>query len=157
MSRSQNLYTGRSGQFAVMAEFLRRGYNVAIPEVDIGDDIFVVRDADGYLSRVQVKAAIGKGRKVVSGAFRVPMAQLRRTYDPELHYVFALHHNGLWREFLIIRRDELENLRNLDQIGNVADEQLLLYLSFSKTDVVCSGKSLQDYRGNWSNWPNIRH
>lgn len=30
---------------AVMAEFLVRGYNVAIPEVDIGDDIFVVRDS----------------------------------------------------------------------------------------------------------------
>jgi hypothetical protein len=39
MSKKQNLYTGRSGQFAVMAEFLRRGYNVAIPEIDIGEDI----------------------------------------------------------------------------------------------------------------------
>jgi len=26
---------------AVMAEFLMRGYNVAIPEVDVGDDILV--------------------------------------------------------------------------------------------------------------------
>jgi hypothetical protein len=86
MSKKQNLYTGRSGQFAVMAEFLRRGYNVAIPEIDIGEDIFVVRDADGELSRIQVKAAIGKGRKIVSGTFNVPMAQLRMPYEPELHY-----------------------------------------------------------------------
>ncbi len=28
-----------------MAELLLRGWNVAIPEVDVGDDIFVVRDA----------------------------------------------------------------------------------------------------------------
>ncbi len=27
-----------------MAEFLLRGWNVAIPEVDVGDDIFVVDD-----------------------------------------------------------------------------------------------------------------
>lgn len=36
-----NLYVGRAGQMAVMSEFLVRGYNVAIPEVDVGDDIFV--------------------------------------------------------------------------------------------------------------------
>lgn len=35
-------YTGKSGQLAVMAEFLIRGYNVAMPEVDEGDDVFVV-------------------------------------------------------------------------------------------------------------------
>lgn len=31
---------------AVMAEFLMRGYNAAIPEVDIGDDILVVTDSN---------------------------------------------------------------------------------------------------------------
>ena len=49
-----NLYVGRAGQMAVMAEFLVRGYNVAVPEVDVGDDIFVVKDNDGEYSRVQV-------------------------------------------------------------------------------------------------------
>jgi hypothetical protein len=43
-----------------MAEFLLRGYNVAMPEVDIGDDIFVVHDREGELWRVQVKTAICK-------------------------------------------------------------------------------------------------
>ena len=38
MSR-KSLYVGRSGQMAVMAEFLIRGYNVAVPEVDVGHDI----------------------------------------------------------------------------------------------------------------------
>ena len=28
----QHLYTGKSGQLAVMAEFLSRGYNVAVPQ-----------------------------------------------------------------------------------------------------------------------------
>lgn len=38
-------YTGKAGQLFAMSEFLMLGYNVAIPEVDRGDDIFVVRDS----------------------------------------------------------------------------------------------------------------
>ena len=37
---------------AVMSEFLDRGYNVAVPEVDIGDDIFVVHDGSGVYRRI---------------------------------------------------------------------------------------------------------
>jgi hypothetical protein len=37
-------HIGKAGHLAAMAEFLLRGYNVAQPEVDIGDDIFVVND-----------------------------------------------------------------------------------------------------------------
>ena len=33
-------FVGKAGQLAVMAEFLLRGYNVAMPEVDVGDDIY---------------------------------------------------------------------------------------------------------------------
>jgi hypothetical protein len=33
-------YVGKAGQLAVMGEFLLRGYNVAMPEVDVGDEIF---------------------------------------------------------------------------------------------------------------------
>ena len=58
MPKRDNLYIGRAGQMAVMSEFLCRGYNVAIPEVDVGDDIFVVRDLDGAFSRIQVKTSI---------------------------------------------------------------------------------------------------
>ncbi len=79
MSRMQNLYTGGAGQAAVMSEFLFRGYNVAVPEVDRGDDLFVVQDADGSLSRIQVKAVIGK-RRARSDAYAaqvvVPLRQL---------------------------------------------------------------------------------
>jgi hypothetical protein len=40
---------GKAGQLAVMAEFALRGYNVAMPEIDIGDDIFAVNDDNGNL------------------------------------------------------------------------------------------------------------
>ena len=45
MSR-KSLYIGRAGQMAVMAEFLLRGYNVVIPEVDVGDDRAVCSSQD---------------------------------------------------------------------------------------------------------------
>lgn len=44
MSEKFNLYLGRAGQLAVMSEFLTRGWNVAIPEVDIDDDIFIFKN-----------------------------------------------------------------------------------------------------------------
>jgi len=43
-----------------MSELLARGYNVAHPEVDVGDDIISVRDEDDEFTLVQVKAANAK-------------------------------------------------------------------------------------------------
>jgi hypothetical protein len=42
---------GMAGHLAAMSEFVLRGYNVAIPMVDVGDDVFVVDDRDGALRR----------------------------------------------------------------------------------------------------------
>jgi hypothetical protein len=55
MKKNYHLYLGKAGHLAVMSEFLTRGWNVAIPEVDIGDDIFVVQDESGTLRRIQEK------------------------------------------------------------------------------------------------------
>jgi hypothetical protein len=46
---NEHLYFGKAGHLFVMSEFLLRGWNVAIPEVDVGDDIFVVKDFNGEL------------------------------------------------------------------------------------------------------------
>ena len=40
-----------------MSELLARGYNVAVPEVDVGDDVLVIRDATQEVSRIQVKSS----------------------------------------------------------------------------------------------------
>src|SRR3954451_812684 len=126
-----NLYTGRSGQLAVMSVFLNRGYNVAIPEVDVGDDIFVVRDTDGDLSRIQVKAASGKGSLRHYGDYQVPLAQLQRQHQPELFYVFTLHYDDMWREFLVIRRDVLERLRARRGLGRLTRAEARVHLRLS--------------------------
>lgn len=37
MSKRFNQFIGKAGHLHIMAEFLMRGWNVAIPEVDMGD------------------------------------------------------------------------------------------------------------------------
>ena len=51
---------GRAGEYFVMSELLLRGWNVAVPVVDIGDDVFVIDDRDKTTRRVQVKAAMSE-------------------------------------------------------------------------------------------------
>src|SRR5262249_19233266 len=95
-------HVGKAGQLAVMAEFLLRGYNVAMPEVDVGDDIFVVHDTRGRLWRIQVKTAIGRAtRQGFRGQFAVGLKQLQTVKEPDLIYAFALRRMGQW-EFVVI-------------------------------------------------------
>ena len=54
MNQRKHLYLGKGGELYVMSEFLARGWNVAMPQVDVGDDIFVVEDNQGIFQRVQV-------------------------------------------------------------------------------------------------------
>jgi hypothetical protein len=37
---------GRAGEYFAMSERLLRGWNVAVPVVDVGDDVFVIDDND---------------------------------------------------------------------------------------------------------------
>lgn len=77
MSKRANLYLGRAGQMAIMAEFLDRGYNVAVPEVDVGDDIFVVRDSSGVYTRVQVKTSTARiTRRGSTALYSLRLSQL---------------------------------------------------------------------------------
>jgi hypothetical protein len=149
-------YVGKAGQLAVMSEFLLRGYNVAMPEVDVGDDVFVVHDRKGDLYRIQVKTTMGIPRsKGLSGTFKLPMKQLTRRSRPDLDYVLALRLGiGEW-EFLIIARRQLREEFLRYQVGKPLDDCLMLYFSFRETEVICSGRSFQQYRNNWQRWPII--
>jgi len=158
MSR-QHLYTGKSGQLAVMAEFVSRGYNVAVPEVDIGDDLFVVRDHDGYLSRVQVKTANAKTLPGggVSAVFKLSSRQLETPQAPEMNYVLTVRYRGLWRDFVVITRQDLYDLHATHGVGKTLGVHVLFTLAFSGESVLCAEQSLDAYRNNWSRWPVIDH
>ena len=149
-------YVGKAGQLATMSEFLMRGYNVAVPEVDVGDDVFVVHDREGILFRIQVKTATAVRRGYGhSGVFSVPLDQLREPTQPDLDYAFALRKGvGQW-EFLIAPRKQLNLQHRRYNIGKVINGKLILYISFRETEVLCSGRSCQHYRNNWDRWPVI--
>ena len=88
MTKKFNQYLGKAGHLAVMSEFLMLGWNVAIPEVDIGDDIFVVQDDNGTLRRVQVKTSTSTQRHFgFSGQFSVSVKSLRNISNILIHYI----------------------------------------------------------------------
>lgn len=159
MSKKQDLYTGSSGQLAVMSEFLARGYNVAIPQVDIGDDIFVVRDEDGVLSRVQVKAANAKVAKKgsYSASFNVGFPQLVKAQTPMLHFVFVVRHLDRWSDFIVVDQAELYRLHSTSDVGTRAADRVVFSLAFHGKRVICKGHDFVDKRDNWTHWPALKH
>jgi hypothetical protein len=149
------IFVGKAGHLAVMAEFLLRGYNVAMPEVDVGDDIFVVNDWVEKLWRIQVKTAIGVRRGYgCSGQYQVPLTQLQDIGRTPLFYIFALRWDGRW-EFVALSQIKLEQEYSNFEVGSLAGENLILYLAFQKRELRCSGRSWQRYRNNWDLWPII--
>lgn len=139
-----------------MSEFLTRGWNVAIPEVDIGDDIFVVQDDSGTLRRVQVKTSISTVRQnSFSGQFNVPLTQLKSISNILIHFVFVVRHNDQWTKPIIIRQDYLLDHLTNNKIGSQYEGYLNLYFSYSEDKVDCSGLNLTKYLSDFSDFPLI--
>ena len=158
MSRRVNLYTGRAGHLAVMAEFLLRGWNTAIPEVDVGDDIFVVRDRDGNLRRVQVKTAKARHtRRGYNAVFSLSLTQLRTPVTPEVTYVFAVRVDDRWDAFVLIERSALHEEHGVHGIGSERGDQLTVRMRLVGDRLVCGSRDLTRYRGDWSKFPVIEH
>ena len=159
MSGIRNLYTGRAGHLAVMAEFLIRGWNTAIPEVDVGDDIFVVRDSDGNLRRVQVKTATAESQEDGHKAkFNVPLSQLRTPRSPDITYVFAVRLCDSWDTFVVMDREALDEENQLYNIGYDLKGGLMLELNFEGASITCDGHDLSQYRNNWDKrFPVVEH
>lgn len=103
------LYIGGAGEFHVMAEFLARGYNVAVPRIDIGDDVLVIKDDQHEIRRVQVKTA--RADKTGAFQFEVSREQLE-TFDPvALWYVFQARRPDRWLPPLVIEQRALNAIQ----------------------------------------------
>lgn len=158
MSQKQSLYVGRAGQMAVMAEFLLRGWNVALPEVDVGEDVFVVKDETGELWRVQVKTATAKPLLTgYSAQFNVSLGQLLTRRNPDLVYVFAIRSLDGWGPFVILDRAELALEHTAHGVGSVSRDDLILRFNVQDSYLRCSDRDFLTYRNDWSRWPVIRH
>jgi len=108
-------YFGMAGHYAVMSEFLLRGYNVTIPSIDVGDDVVVIDDKHGTFWRVQVKT--GEPRRATSDAgqkrvhYNLSRKQLTEAKSSELWFIFVVRWKKRWR-FICVSRDELNATRN---------------------------------------------
>jgi len=160
MSKKFNLYIGKAGHLAIMSEFLMRGWNVAIPEVDIGDDIFVVKDENGDLRRVQVKtgsANYKKNPEKYSSSFQIPIDQVETIKSPLIYYIFIVRKQNSWTHPLIIRQDILLDHIVIDKIGSKYKSTVVLYFSFSDRKVLCSKQNFSKYIDDYADFPIINH
>ena len=164
MSQLKNLYLGKAGEFLVMSHFLMRGWNVAVPEVDRGDDIFVIEDAKGISYRVQVKTANADNKlSSYSAQFKVQLAQLQKQIDPEIYYVFVVCRNLQWLHRIVIRRKDLHELYHESVVEPTTEKYVSIYFSFEKDSlsqsikVTYSNVDISEYVENFNDFPVIQH
>jgi len=160
MPTKKSHYTGKSGQLAVMAEFALRGYNVAMPEMDIGDDIFVVDDERGHMWRIQVKTSVlKKQKKSSSGQFWIKEEAITEAVQPPLFFVFVMRMDNKWR-FLIMDRAILADRVRADRIGTRTTvgrfNGRMFYISVRHDErVLCSKIELTHHMEDWGAWPEL--
>ena len=151
-------HVGKAGQFAVMSEPALRGYNVAIPEIDTGDDVFAFDDGRGVLWRIQVKAATPTAQKTSRRyQFRCRESAIRAPVTPELTFVFALRDAARWR-FLVPARNLLRNYvvaHGLGSLSTAGDDRQMSVTLHDDGRAVCSGVDLSHHPGDFSVWPPI--
>lgn len=104
---------GRAGEYYAMSELLLRGWNVAVPVVNVGDDVFFIDDRDKATRRVQVKTSatedLGGGRR--RAQLKLSRAQLRLPQAIELFYMLLMRVDPRWR-FIVIPRVDLLTIRD---------------------------------------------
>jgi hypothetical protein len=150
---NEHLYFGKAGHLFVMSEFLLRGWNVAIPEVDVGDDIFVVKDFNGELVRVQVKTSKAMYLKNggYSAQFKLSLKQLRDSIK-EVSYVFVVRETNNWNLPIIIDQQILLGLYENQSLGSEYKDNLILRLNFKNGKVTNKQIDLTEYQNNFEDF-----
>lgn len=159
-----DMYLGRAAQLYVMSEFIVRGYNAAIPEVDIGDDIVVIRDLDDSLSKVQVKATntcheftATQNQGVFRVQFNLNKTQLLRDVVAPFYFIFLIRRYSQWYEPLIFPQKMLSDDFISQKIGTPDKDKVKLWFKIYPSGVVeCSGVDYSKQKANWSYWPIVQ-
>ena len=149
-------YVGKAGHLALMGEFCLRGYNASMPEIDKGDDVFVVNDATGAMWRLQVKTATGRQQQHSRAyQFRVRETAIQRPQTPELHFAFVMRKDPVWH-FLLMDRSVLRNYVRNNDLGTLANDYRQINITLhDDRRVTCSGVDLMNHMGDWNTWPRL--
>ncbi|MCU0436965.1 MAG: group I intron-associated PD-(D/E)XK endonuclease [Raineya sp.] len=157
MSKKKDLYLGKAGHLYAMAEFLMKGWNVAIPEVDTGDDIFVVEDDNNTFRRVQVKTATAKLKSNnYQVQYNLPITQLKNISNVLLHYIFVIRYNDDWQKLVIIKQDTLLDYYENQNLGSKSKDgkKLILTFIFSSNGILtCSKINLSNHIADFADFP----
>lgn len=154
-------HIGTAGQLALMAEFAYRGYNVSIPEIDQGDDAWVMNHQSGHAWRLQVKTSRPK-QQVKSDRFQfnVKIAQITTPLQPDLVFAFVMRVQDAW-EFVIVHRTVLQNYLATGQLGGQQGANYVLALTYYHTGErggrVFGSKTCEvtHHLNDWATWPVI--
>jgi hypothetical protein len=148
-------HLGMSGHLAVMSELLRLGYNVAMPYVDVGEDIYVIDDMSGELRvHVQVKTATAEpeGNGQGKGQYLVRKNQLKSPRRVPLYFVFALLTAEKMWDFIVLKREELGDLRERyeEKKGKETTDakHYGVRVLYTQSDARIWDESLQAHRGH---------
>lgn len=150
-------YLGKGGQLAVMSHLVTRGLNVAIPEIDVGSDVFLVQDDTSRLWRIQAKTATAKKNRdgSYSAKFKLSAAQLHvPSVTDDLVYSLIFHHDSRWLAFVNLSRADLQKV--LLGIKPTKQGVITPTLRLTPTGVLCNGHDLQRYRDHWGHFPDLR-
>lgn len=142
-----------------MSEFALRGYNVASPEIDQGDDLFVVNHATSQMWRIQVKTSVGTPQQNGTIYFQsnAREAALHPPNAPASHFVFVLRLGDRWR-FLVIGIGVLHNyIIAGNGMGTLNNQNRVFTFIYNPAthDVTCSGINLNHHLEDWVVWPII--
>jgi hypothetical protein len=146
-----------------MSELLRFRCNAAIPEVDLGTDVFAFKDDREEVVRLQVKACTAPhpylDESGYSAKFSLPMKQLLHPDDrPPLYYALVVLRDEKWVDFLVVSRAKLQSYYNSEKkFGsyNKRNDDLEMTVEF-RAKVECSGQDLTDCRNAWESLPPLQ-
>jgi hypothetical protein len=150
-----------------MAELLMRKCNVAIPDVDVGEDLFAFMEGQDEIARLQIKT--GQAKRYRNGRgyraqFSLPLRQIEKFDKPVLFYVLAVRLDNWWEDVFIIRRAQVKKyLEGPVPFGseNRSSGDLVLTLRVTKNEDVpedsrCGGVDMSPYCNAWSSLPPLR-
>jgi hypothetical protein len=146
-----------------MAELCRRGDNVSIPEIDIGDDIFVLDNEKGSSWRIQVKTASGVKQKKGNRfrcQFNIDAKHVSNQAGGGTHYVLVGSCDENWL-FIVIEKAVLRDRVKNQKWGSPTADRYVLSCVFEnnngnwscKTSTDKNGEELDSFLSDWKAWP----
>jgi hypothetical protein len=117
------------------------------------DDIFVVKDFNGELVRVQMKTskAIYLKNGGYTAQFKLSLKQLRDSIK-EVSYVFVVRETDNWNQPIIIDQQILLGLYENESLGSEYKDNLTLRITFKNGKVTNKQIDLTEYQNNFEDF-----